>query len=133
MNHPSVIQGAGLEDMEGMERLFASSNELAPVTRYSSKYHRRMHIDRHMSQWDEDKYANVATMLYNNLRQALEVLDKEVAVVVEWLKTNGCTLKDLELWDKEERHYFATVGKVTEGDAVAVEYVARLQDYWRLQ
>ncbi|RDX50992.1 hypothetical protein OH76DRAFT_1455203 [Lentinus brumalis] len=133
INHPSVIPGAGLDDMEGMERLFSSSNELAPVTRYASKYHRRMHIDRHMYQWDEDKYANIATMLYNNLRQAFDILAKDAPVVEEWLQANGCTLADLELWETEEKQYFATVGKVTEADAVAVEYVSRLKDYWRLQ
>ncbi|RDX41997.1 hypothetical protein OH76DRAFT_1458975 [Lentinus brumalis] len=133
INHPSVIKGAGLDDMEGMERIFSSSNELAPITRYSSKYHRRMNIDRHLYQWDEDKYANLATMLYNNYKQALDILANDVPVVDEWLVLNNCTLADLENWDKEEKTYFATVGKVTEADAVALEYVARLQELWRLQ
>ncbi|RDX47631.1 hypothetical protein OH76DRAFT_1456691 [Lentinus brumalis] len=133
VNHPSVIKGAGLEDFEGMERAFSASNELAPITRYASKYHRRMHIDRHYAQWDEDKYANLGTMLYNNYRQALAILEQEVPLLEQWLRDNACQEQDLEAWQREEAEYFATIGKVTEVDQFAVEYVARLREYWALE
>ena len=53
----------GLEDLETLERVFSSSNALAGVTRYASAYWRRMYIELHFKQWDEDKYSNLATML----------------------------------------------------------------------
>ncbi|KAI0683812.1 hypothetical protein C8T65DRAFT_594666, partial [Cerioporus squamosus] len=133
VNHPSVIAGAGLEDFETMERAFSASNELAPIIRYASKYHRRLHIDRHYVQADEDKYANLGTMLRNNYRQALEILDNDVPLLEEWLKQNDCREEDLEKWHKEEVDYFAAIGQVTEVDPVALEYVARLQEYWDLE
>ncbi len=133
VNHPSVIKGAGLEDFEGMERALSASNELAVITRYASKYHRRMHIDRHYAQWDDDKYANLGTMLYNNYRQALEILEEEVPLLEYWLAENGCREEDLDSWQQEESAYFATIGKVTEADQFAVEYVTRLREYWSME
>jgi hypothetical protein len=35
-NHPNVIDGVGIEDLETMERVFSSSNQVAGVTRYAS-------------------------------------------------------------------------------------------------
>lgn len=39
-NHPSIIEGVGLEDFETMEQIFSASNQLASITRYASPYHR---------------------------------------------------------------------------------------------
>ncbi|KAH0833455.1 hypothetical protein J3R83DRAFT_12574 [Lanmaoa asiatica] len=44
-NHPNVIEGAGLEDLSTMERIFSASNQLAPVIRYATAYNRRTFID----------------------------------------------------------------------------------------
>jgi hypothetical protein len=44
----------GLEDLETLERVFSSSNQLAAVTRYMSKYCRRVFIDLFFKQWDAD-------------------------------------------------------------------------------
>ena len=35
LNHPNVIEGIGLEDLEEMERIFSLSNYLAPNTRFA--------------------------------------------------------------------------------------------------
>lgn len=132
-NHPSVIEGAGLEDFEEMERVFAASNDLAPITRYASKYHRRLHIDRHYQQWDEDKYANLGKWLYNNYRQALQVLDSDGPELQTWLQAQGLQEAALQQWQQEEAAYFADLGKTTAADAVAVEYVVRLRELWDLE
>ena len=133
VNHPSVIPGAGNNDLEGMERIFSGSNELAPVTRYSTKYHRRMHIDRYFTQWDADRYANLAKTLLTNYRHALDVLATNVPEVEEWLERNGRRADDLERWEQDEAEYFARAGKVTQADRYAVEYVIRLREYWDLE
>ena len=38
-NHPNAIDGMGLEDLETLERVFSSSNQVAALTRHSSAYH----------------------------------------------------------------------------------------------
>ncbi|KAI9069496.1 hypothetical protein FKP32DRAFT_1608414 [Trametes sanguinea] len=127
-HHPSVIVGAGLEDMETMERIFSASNQLATVIRYASKYHRRLFIDLFFKQWDDDKYANLATMLLNNYRQALGILKDESAAVDEALRTLQCTHEDLARWQTEEAAYFARVGTEDPANAAAVEYVTLLRE-----
>ncbi|KAF9530494.1 hypothetical protein CPB83DRAFT_748578, partial [Crepidotus variabilis] len=58
-NHPNVIKGIGIEDLETLERVFSASNALASVTRNMSAYRRRVFIDLFFKQWDADKYANL--------------------------------------------------------------------------
>ncbi|KIY44307.1 hypothetical protein FISHEDRAFT_77502 [Fistulina hepatica ATCC 64428] len=38
--HPNVIDGMGLEDLEMLERIFSTSNQVAAVTHYASAFHR---------------------------------------------------------------------------------------------
>ena len=64
----------GLEDLETLERVFGSSNALASITQHASTYRRGLYIEMHFKQWNEDKYLNLATMLTNNYRQALEII-----------------------------------------------------------
>lgn len=58
-HHPLFTQGAGIEDLEGMERLFAASNQVASLVRSASRFHWLQFYDLHFQQWDEDKYANL--------------------------------------------------------------------------
>jgi Kyakuja-Dileera-Zisupton transposase len=55
--HPHHVTGMGRADFEGCERIFASSNALAPGTRHASSFHRHQAIEQHFAFWDEDKYA----------------------------------------------------------------------------
>jgi len=64
-NHPLYTTGFGLEDIETCERMFSVFNGLAPVTRYSSPFHRHQAIDMFAQQWDEDKYQELCT--YSNI------------------------------------------------------------------
>lgn len=61
--HPLYRVGLGLEDLEGMERIFSASNAAAPVIRYASQFHWMQAVDLHFRQWDEDKYANLGRCL----------------------------------------------------------------------
>jgi hypothetical protein len=56
--HPLYVEGTGRADYEGCERIFHSSNDLAPGTRYATTFHRRQAIEEHFTHWDEDKYAS---------------------------------------------------------------------------
>ncbi|KAG6865109.1 hypothetical protein C0993_008272 [Termitomyces sp. T159_Od127] len=108
-HHSNVIEGMGLEDLETLERVFSSSDQLASVTRYMSKHCQRVFIDLFFCQWDEEKYKNLATMIYNNYRQALRIIN-----------VDGPELERA----KQE----LILGKEPEGHALKIAYVERLKE-----
>ncbi|KAF9018429.1 hypothetical protein BDP27DRAFT_1473070 [Rhodocollybia butyracea] len=125
--HPIHIPGMGLEDLETLERVFSLSNQLASVTRYMSPYRRRVFIDLYFQQWDRDKYANLATMIHNNYRQALAVLENDAVELAHDLNQLNLTEAELEqLWE-EQRRCFQELGKEGTKDVEGVEYVELLQ------
>ncbi|EIW53126.1 uncharacterized protein TRAVEDRAFT_81512, partial [Trametes versicolor FP-101664 SS1] len=127
-HHPTAIEGAGLEDLGTMERVFSGSNQLASVIRYASRYHRHVLIDMYFKQWDEDKYSNLATMLLNNYQQALKIIQDDTTAVQDALGVLECTTEDLHTWGQEEAAYFATVGTEDPANIAAVEYVTLLRE-----
>lgn len=58
-NHPLYLIEFGIEDLEGMERVFSTSNTVARLIRYASRFHWMQFIDLHFQQWDNDKYAEL--------------------------------------------------------------------------
>ena len=127
-NHPNMIEGAGLEDLETMERVFSSSNAVAVVTRYASAYHRRVFIDMFFQQWDDDKYQNLGLMLFNNYKQALSIIDDDGSAVEEAVQSLGIQTSDLETWHQEQTEFFETIGEESSWDVHAVAYVELLQE-----
>ncbi|KAJ4463848.1 hypothetical protein C8J55DRAFT_443245 [Lentinula edodes] len=127
--HPLSIRGMGLEDLETLERLFSSSNQLAPVTRYMTAYHRRVFIDIFLRQWDQEKYQNLVTMLHKNYVQALDILEDEAQALQADLKAKGISVQDLEDYFVDELNHLKEMGKEAEGDIHAVAYVELLQKY----
>lgn len=128
-----MITGAGLEDLETMERIFSRSNELAPITRYSSKYHRRVLIDTFFTQWDWEKYTNLASMLLNNYRQALSTIKDNTPEVERGMALLNCTPEMLVQWQHEEAVYFANFQRHREWDKTAVAYVMLLRKWYELE
>ena len=59
----SMKEGAGLEDGEGNEWAFSSSNSLASVTRHATPYYRHLRIHIHFMKWDEDKYERLGELV----------------------------------------------------------------------
>jgi hypothetical protein len=59
-NHPLYLQGFGNEDLETCERIFSSSNSMAPLIRHASLFHWRQFLDLHFQQWDTDKYLELS-------------------------------------------------------------------------
>ena len=127
-NHPNAIEGVGLEDLETMERIYSSSNQVAAVTRYSSAYHRRVFIDMFFQQWDSDKYQNLASMLLNNYKQALSIIDVEGCAVEETMNSLGINSSDLEAWHRQEVEFFETIGEESPWDVHTIAYVELLQE-----
>lgn len=126
-NHPTVVQGAGLEDFETMERIFSASNALASVTRYASPYRRRLFIDTFFHQWDLDKFDNLGTFILNNYKQALSTLSEDVPALRKSMEQFNLTEADLDRWEEEETEFFSQLGKEPEGNTLQVEYVELLQ------
>ncbi|KAJ3807341.1 hypothetical protein F5876DRAFT_90615 [Lentinula aff. lateritia] len=127
--HPLNILGMGLEDLETLERLFSSSNQLAPITRYMTAYRRRVFIDIFLQQWDREKYQNLATMLHNNYVQALDVLEEEAQALQADLLAKGISVEDLEAYFIDKANHLKEMGKEVEGDLHALAYVELLQRY----
>ncbi|KAG6839861.1 hypothetical protein C0991_011015 [Blastosporella zonata] len=128
-HHPNGIEGMGLEDLETLERVFSASNSLAPVTRYMTAYRRRVFIDLYFQHWDDDKYANLATMLYNNYKQALNIIEENTTQVNHVLALYNIDKAALVSLIAEERQYFQALGKRSEGDLHAIAYVELLEEY----
>ncbi|KAJ3968613.1 hypothetical protein EV361DRAFT_805311 [Lentinula raphanica] len=128
-NHPVNITGMGLEDLETLERLFSSSNQLAAVTRYATPFRRRVFIDMFLQQWDRDKYQNLATMLHNNIMQALKIIETDGQALSADLEAKGLNIEDLEAYFQDEFNHTQELGKETEADLHAVAYVELLQEY----
>ncbi|KAF9789733.1 hypothetical protein BJ322DRAFT_1001037 [Thelephora terrestris] len=127
-NHPNVITGMGIEDLETMERIFSSSNQVAGVTRYASAYHCRVFIDMFFQQWDDEKYRNLASMLSGNYQQAISIIKDEGAAVEESMNALGISSTDLETWHNEQVSFFETVGEESRWDVHAMAYVELLQE-----
>lgn len=127
-NHPSVIDGVGLEDLETMEQVYSSSNQVAGVTRYASAYHQRVYIDMFFQQWDDDKYRNLASMLFNNYQQALSIIRDEGSAVEEMMQELGIGPTDLKMWHREQAQFFETIGEESPWDIHAIVYVELLQE-----
>jgi hypothetical protein len=132
-NHPNVIEGMGLEDLETMEHIFSASNEVAGVTRYATAFWRRLFIDMHFQQWDDEKYRNLATMILNNYRQALKIIDEDQAILDETLNARNISAEDLDKWQAEQTAYFDTLGEEPAEDIHRILYVDLLQQLWAAQ
>ncbi|KAG6835432.1 hypothetical protein H0H93_001533 [Arthromyces matolae] len=126
-NHPNIIEGMGLEDLETMERIFSASNQLASVTRHASKYHRRVFIDLFFRQWDADKYENLGTMLLNNYLQARKIIDDEEHALETTKEHFKIQEGQLERWKAEEIEHFIKLGRESESDIMKTTYVEALK------
>ena len=132
-NHPNNITGMGLEDLETLERVFSSSNLLAAVTRLASAFRRRLFIEMHFKQWDEDKYSKLATMLHDNYKQAFSIIKNDGRAVDEAKRSLHVTDEDLESWKVEQDEYFLTLGDESESQVRAIAYVELLQKLRQLE
>ena len=102
VNHPNVILGLGLEDLETLEWIFSASNAVAAVTHYSTAFHRRVYIDLFCQQWDNEKYLNLAKMLYWNYVQALDIIKNDGPALNHILTTMNIIMENIEKWEDEE-------------------------------
>ncbi|GBE84231.1 hypothetical protein SCP_0602090 [Sparassis crispa] len=82
--HPLYMDGVSKEDFEGCERCFSELNALAPGTRLAMSFHRHQAIEQFFGFWDEQKHIESGNFIYNNYKQALDIImqDSEVLDVL---------------------------------------------------
>ncbi|KIM74378.1 hypothetical protein PILCRDRAFT_828356 [Piloderma croceum F 1598] len=128
-HHPLYVVGFGIEDFEGCERIFSSSNFLARLTRHATRFHRHQSMDMHFTQWDEDKYTELTTFLFNNYKQVNGLLtDMPLAIVA---LESGKTPEECDYAGhlETERAYLASRKKEPEADIIASKYISLLVVY----
>ncbi|EIW74540.1 hypothetical protein CONPUDRAFT_67056, partial [Coniophora puteana RWD-64-598 SS2] len=127
-NHPSVLEGTGLESFGVLERIFSQSNHLTPVIRYATAFNRRLYINLYFTQWDEDRYLNLGPSLYRSYVHTVKALDSDSAALSQAKVSLGITDDDLKTWTLEQSEYLRSVGQESEYDIHCVTYVELLQE-----
>jgi len=128
-HHPLYVVGFGIEDFEGCERVFSSSNFLARLTRHATQFHRHQAMDMHFTQWDEDKYLELTTFLLNNYKQVDQML-LDMPIAIAALESGKAPEEcDYPAHLNTERAYLASRKKEPEADITACKYIELLMVY----
>ncbi|KAK1236160.1 hypothetical protein PQX77_000591 [Marasmius sp. AFHP31] len=123
----TYVRGAGLEDLEVLERLFSQSNALASATRHASIFHRRQMISLWMQHHDNfEAYANLSKFIYNNYRQALEIV-KDAGDIVTRVRALGVQKPDdVYQWLIEEKTFLESREEVPREELNKIELYSKL-------
>ncbi|EIW83300.1 hypothetical protein CONPUDRAFT_42015, partial [Coniophora puteana RWD-64-598 SS2] len=124
----TYVQGLGLEDLEGCERLFSKLNALAAAVRYASPLRRRQAIASFLEHNDGfEVYANLSLFLLNNYKQALKILSEgEQALAIAMQELGVTSTGDFEAWLEEERSYLKGLQREPEHETLQMQYWERL-------
>ncbi|KAI0038697.1 hypothetical protein FA95DRAFT_1505189 [Auriscalpium vulgare] len=127
------VDGLGLEDLEGGERVFSKSNALAASLRYSSVFHRKQGIATFFRHSDVfETYRNLSTFLLNNYKQALTILETAPSALAKAMRDLGIEdATTFEAWRAEEKEYLANLQKEPLVETLEMEYVVRLAGYYK--
>lgn len=126
-NLGTYVLGMGLEDLEGCERLFSSSNDLASIIRHASIFHRRQAIAQFAYHRDNfETYANLSKFLVENYKQALDILAGAPALARAMSQLNITDARVFDEWLVEERDYLTNLKSVPEEETLQMEYYKRL-------
>ncbi|KAG1730167.1 hypothetical protein EDD22DRAFT_1011782 [Suillus occidentalis] len=122
------VPGLGLEDLETCERTFSKSNALAPTTRYTSIFHRQQAIASYFEYNDEyEVYANLSDFLYNNYKQALDIISDSHVTLPKLMHDLNLTHESIfEDWLTEEKTYLQGLRTEPEDETLQMEYFQRL-------
>ncbi|KAG2124204.1 hypothetical protein DEU56DRAFT_923609 [Suillus clintonianus] len=124
----TYIKGLGLEDLETCERTFSKSNSLASALRYASVFHRQQAIDTYFEHNDDfEVYANLSDFLYNNYKQALDILSDGDATLPNLMRDLKVTdVAVFEGWLAEEKVYLQSLTREPEVETLQMEYWQKL-------
>ncbi|KAG2040098.1 hypothetical protein BDR03DRAFT_932884 [Suillus americanus] len=124
----TYIKGLGLEDLEMCEWTFSKSNSLASTLRYASIFHRQQAIDSYFEHNNDfEVYANLSDFLYNNYKQALDVLDDGNATLPKLMQDlKVADVSVFERWLEDEKAYLVGLTREPEEETLQMEYWQRL-------
>ncbi|KAI0083017.1 hypothetical protein BDY19DRAFT_981236 [Irpex rosettiformis] len=126
MFHILYKRGCGIEDLETMERVFSASNNVARTIRYASQFHWAQALDLHFRQWDEEKYYELSKFLFNNYRQALNIIRDYTPEVERMKAVLEATDEDIEGWLRDEHQFLSSLKNEPEERVLEVAYVEAL-------
>ncbi|KAF9486723.1 hypothetical protein BDN71DRAFT_1485429 [Pleurotus eryngii] len=123
----NTFHGTGLEDLETLECVFSVSNQLVNVAWYASAFQHQLFIDNFFCQWDEDKYQNLGVMLYNNYKQALDIINTDFIALQEAMNFLNIQEEDFAWWQNKEIEYVSQLSTESEENLLHITYVEMLQ------
>ncbi|KAJ3755177.1 hypothetical protein EV360DRAFT_50218 [Lentinula raphanica] len=121
------VVGVGLEDGEGCERYFSTSNALAPVTRYQSRFHRRQSIAEFVYYHDIQTYANLSKFIYGNYKQSLRILQTKNLIRNRMREAGIADPQVFYDWLVEEGQYLESLCRTPPRETLEMEYYIKLQ------
>ncbi|KAF8309317.1 uncharacterized protein EI90DRAFT_3140792 [Cantharellus anzutake] len=122
-------EGVGIEDGEGNERAFSSSNGVAAVTRHASVHYRHFRIHLHFEKWDQDKYERLGNFLLGNHTSAWMQI-RESMGVLEAMKHMHPSFdfdRDCPLFLREEKEYIASLRSEPKAEQAKIKYLEALE------
>ncbi|KAH9853435.1 hypothetical protein C2E23DRAFT_698062, partial [Lenzites betulinus] len=125
--HPMYRAGAGKEDFEGCEHFFSSSNALASGTRLSSDFHRHQAIEGHIQHWNKLKHAEAGKFIFNNYRQALQIIDDGERALDVYQRDLKIAAGNFERYLQEERDYLLGLKSEPAEYTLKLEYAQALR------
>ncbi|KAI6015899.1 hypothetical protein BKA83DRAFT_4060676 [Pisolithus microcarpus] len=122
------VDGLGLEDLEGCERMFSKTNGLASAVRYASSFHRCQAIAGYVAHNDEyEVYQNLTTMILNNYKQAVCIIQEGKSALLHLMDEIGVTDASVfSAWLLEEKEYLTARSREPEEETLQMEYWQKL-------
>ncbi|KAG1861278.1 hypothetical protein F4604DRAFT_2033679 [Suillus subluteus] len=124
----TYVDGLGLEDLEGCERMFSKSNALASSVRYTSVFHWHQAIAHYFEHNNDYKiYANLSTFLYNNYKQALHIISDGTNSLPKLMHELGLEDKSVfDTWLAKEQAYLTLLSHEPNHKTIQMEYWQKL-------
>ncbi|KAF8516427.1 hypothetical protein BU17DRAFT_76640 [Hysterangium stoloniferum] len=124
----TYTKGLGLEDLEGCERAFSKLNDVAPAVHYVSAFHRMQAITTYFKYNDDmEVYQNLTTFLYNNYKQALDVINSGPTALSQAMQDLQIfNFNVFEEWREEEKIYLEGLSKEPIVETLEMEYYQKL-------
>ncbi|KAI6113548.1 hypothetical protein EDD16DRAFT_1521166 [Pisolithus croceorrhizus] len=122
------VDGMGLEDLEGCEHLFSKTNGLVSAVHYASAFHHHQAIAGYIAHNDEHEvYLNLTTMIFNNYRQALHIIQEGKNTLPHLMDDLGIMdVSVFSAWLLEENEYLAAHLCEPEKEMLQMEYWQKL-------
>ncbi|KAG2126906.1 hypothetical protein DEU56DRAFT_958995 [Suillus clintonianus] len=129
MHHTCLVDAFHGHAHRRLCQLFSLTTYIkASALRYASVFHRQQSIDTYFEHNDDfEVYANLSDFLYNNYKQALDILNDGDATLPNLMRDLKVTDKTVfEHWLEEEKVYLQGLTREPEVETLHMEYWQRL-------